>query len=475
MEMTIKSEGTYRSALFKGNPKTLINNKAEMPICFELININDIYFFARELVTRELFPIFSINKVQNEYHYNTYSYIYSGNYYVYAPIEGNNEVLKYTVMEDNAVKPFYEADTKEIEKYLHTYEDELGDRKITYLKKCAESNSYAYDYNKIKELVNSRVISTDKKKKKVKINLKDMLKYGYDLSTQSNLCDVIGRKEELKKIIKALCIKEKSVVLVGESGSGKTSLVEKLALDINNNEWLNNKIIFYLNTAQVISGTRFRGEFEENLNEIIDFCKNNKGRIILFIDEFHTLYGLGRANDSSIDAIQILKPYINSGDITIIGATTKEEYEKYITKDSAFCRRFDKIEVSIPDRELNHQIILAYIKILEKKYKIKLNTEDKNIDDIIDYILDITDVKCQKAIEDVKIQNPTLAKNVIEDAFVEAKYNHQKKVLIKDISMAIINCDRISSNNRKDIASMLKNELINNKKVVELRKIKELK
>lgn len=127
------------------------------------------------------------------------------------------------------------------------------------------------------------------------LNLRPISNMGFDLSTQQELCNLIGREEELKKIIKTVAIKGKSVILLGEPGAGKTSIIEKLALDIRNRKsrFLNGKVIFSLNTANVVAGTKYRGEFEERLRELIDFCKKNKGKIILFIDEIHTLYGLG--------------------------------------------------------------------------------------------------------------------------------------------------------------------------------------
>lgn len=296
-----------------------------------------------------------------------------------------------------------------------------------------------------------------------KIDLKKINKYGYDLSTQKELCNVINRETYLKKIIKTTCIKGKSILLVGQSGSGKTSIVETLALDIKlrKNPWLNDKTIFSVNSLALLAGAEYTGMFEQNLKELIDFCKENPSKIILFIDEIHTLYGLGRTKDSSKDAMNILKPHISNGDIIIIGATTHDEYSKYMTQDPAFLRRFEKIEITTPDRELTTQILKNYIEQLENQYKIKLNYTDQEKEYIINTIVEITDSKHQNIIGDIQIQNPTLAKNILEDAFVEAVYHEKEFVGIEEIYMSIIECDKIYPSKRKETAKKIKEHLLN--------------
>ena len=236
-------------------------------------------------------------------------------------------------------------------------------------------------YNKFPMIV-EELIAYDKNKKIVYIDefensyldTKEIDNLGYNLSKQDNLCNLIGREEETKKIIKTLCIRKNSVLLVGEAGCGKTSIVEKLALDIKtgDNKWLKGKTIFYVNTSALEAGTKYRGDFEEKILKLINFARENKEKLILFIDEVHSLYGLGRSDESSTDAMNILKPYISSGDIIIIGATTKEEYEKYMTTDHAFLRRFEKIDIELPSKEMMMDILLTYIDDLEEKYSIKL-------------------------------------------------------------------------------------------------------
>ena len=278
------------------------------------------------------------------------------------------------------------------------------------------------------------------------INLNPIAEMGFDLSTQKELCNLVGREEELKKIVKTVAIKGKSVILLGEPGAGKTSIVEKLALDIRNGKvkFLDGKVIFNLNTASIVAGSKYRGAFEEKMKELINFCQEHKGKIILFIDEIHTLCGLGAAEGGAIDAINILKPYISNGDLIIIGATTKQEYEKYLSKDSAFLRRFENIDVSLPDKQMTISILLNFIKELENKYKIKMPLYGEQRVKIVERIFEITDGKCSYIAGNVKIENPTLAKNILENAFAEVVYNGGKKVISSDIDLSISEHDKLS-------------------------------
>ena len=477
MALNIESKGTFKTVLMKVNNINYQTDSGNyMYVIAEIISVNNTYYFAKELATGEIFPVYNVSPTAKGKILKIYSFLKAGEYFIYTPIEEDENNFEYKFVQD---AEFQEVDLNEIEKYMHSFEQFKGNKKLATIRECSKCNIFSMDYSKIKNILKNATKSKNKDshfdKIIPKLNTVEISKYGYDLSKQNNLCDVVGREAEIKKVIKSACIKEKSVLLIGEPGSGKTSIIEKIAKDIDKIEWLNGKTIFYLNTSQIIAGTRYRGDFETELNKVLEFCKDNKGRIILFIDEIHTLYGLGKTAESAIDAMQILKPYISSGEIVIIGATTTEEYNKYLTEDPAFCRRFDKVDISVPDRNLNYQIILSYIKELEEKYSINLNIEEESINSIINSILDITDVKSQKVINDVKIQNPTLAKSVIEDAFVEAKYNHNEEVSTEDIVMAIIECDRILPARKKEIANDLKSYIQenNNDNIVTFTKIKK--
>lgn len=186
---------------------------------------------------------------------------------------------------------------------------------------------------------------------------------------------IYNREKELSKIIEVLARKNKNnPLLIGEAGVGKTAIVEELARNIvekNVPDFLIDKIIISLNISAVIAGTKYRGEFEDKLGKIIKELENSKN-YILFIDEMHTLIGAGGA-DGAIDASNILKPFLARNNIKIIGATTINEYKKYIEKDKAFDRRFQKILIEEPG--LNEVIdILSKIKIdYERFHKVKIS------------------------------------------------------------------------------------------------------
>lgn len=177
--------------------------------------------------------------------------------------------------------------------------------------------------------------------------------YGHDLtemSREGKLDPVIGRKEEVERLILILCRRRKNnPVLVGEAGVGKTAIVEGLAQAIVKGEVPDNlrkKRLISLDLALMIAGTKYRGQFEERIKAVMDEIKKN-GNVLLFIDELHTIVGAGAA-EGAIDASNILKPALSRGEIQCIGATTVDEYRKHIEKDAALERRFQKILVAPP-------------------------------------------------------------------------------------------------------------------------------
>ena len=168
---------------------------------------------------------------------------------------------------------------------------------------------------------------------------------------QGKIDPVIGREDEIRRIIKILSRKTKNnPVLIGEPGVGKTAIVEGLARRIVDKDvplGLQDKIIYELDLAALVAGAKFRGEFEERLKAVLNKIKESDGNIILFIDELHTIVGAGRA-DGAMDASNMLKPMLARGELHCVGATTLNEYRKYIEKDSALERRFQKILVEEP-------------------------------------------------------------------------------------------------------------------------------
>ena len=182
-------------------------------------------------------------------------------------------------------------------------------------------------------------------------------KYGRDIiedAKKGKIDPVIGRDEEIRSITRVLSRKTKNnPVLIGEPGVGKTAIVEGLALRILKGDVpssLKNKTIWELDMAALVAGAKYRGEFEERLKNVLNEIKKSEGDIILFIDEIHMIVGTGAA-EGTMDTSNILKPMLARGEIHVIGATTLNEYRKYIEKDGALERRFQKIKVSEPTVE----------------------------------------------------------------------------------------------------------------------------
>lgn len=182
-------------------------------------------------------------------------------------------------------------------------------------------------------------------------------KYGRDvveLARQGKIDPVIGRDDEIRRIIKILSRKTKNnPVLIGEPGVGKTAIIEGLARRIVSGDIpdsLKDKTIFELDMASLVAGAKYRGEFEERLKAVLKKIKESEGKIILFIDEIHLIVGAGKV-DGAMDASNILKPMLARGELHCIGATTLDEYHKYIEKDQALERRFQKVMVSEPTVE----------------------------------------------------------------------------------------------------------------------------
>lgn len=268
---------------------------------------------------------------------------------------------------------------------------------------------------------------------------------------QDNKIDsIIGRDEEIEKVINILSQRRKNnPILVGEPGVGKTAIAEGLAKRIVNNEVseeLKDILIYSLDMSSLIAGTKYRGDFEERLKEIIKEASENKN-IVLFIDEIHSLIGTG-SNTGSLDASNILKPALSSGEIKVIGATTYEEYRKYFEKEGALARRFQKVEVKEPTLEESYQILLGLKEQYEKFHNVKYTNE----------ALMLAVKQTDRYINDKQL--PDKAIDIIDMAGAQAKIKYKKNKKITEVEINNI-ISKVTNIPLKNILESEKNKLKN--------------
>ncbi|MCI5497661.1 MAG: ATP-dependent Clp protease ATP-binding subunit [Firmicutes bacterium] len=252
-------------------------------------------------------------------------------------------------------------------------------------------------------------------------DLPDFMKaMGRDLTAKARegkIDPIIGRHEEIDRVIEILCRKNKNnPVLIGEAGVGKSAVVDGLALAIANGnvpDLLKNKTIFSLELGGLMAGTKYRGELEERLKQVIDYITNNKD-IIVFIDEIHTLVQVG-GDKGEVNPADMLKPYLARGEFQTIGATTTEEYRKYIEKDKALERRFQPVIVNPPTVEQTIEILRGLKDSFEVFHKVKIS------DDAIVAAASLSD----RYIMDRSL--PDKAIDLIDEASSKVKVNGRKK------------------------------------------------
>ena len=198
-----------------------------------------------------------------------------------------------------------------------------------------------------------------------------------EMARKGEVDPVIGRESEIERVIQVLCRRTKNnPVLIGEAGVGKTAIVEGLAQEIANGnvpELLRDKKVITLDLALMVAGTKYRGQFEERIKAVMDEIRRTKN-VILFIDELHTIVGAGSA-EGAMDASNIIKPALSRGELQCVGATTLNEYRKYIEKDSALERRFQQVKVEAPNVEQTIQILKGLRGKYEAHHKARYTDE----------------------------------------------------------------------------------------------------
>ena len=260
--------------------------------------------------------------------------------------------------------------------------------------------------------------------KKNRISLLDT--YGDNFQEKDYITNpAIGRDEQIKQLILILLTPDKSAILTGKPGVGKTATVEGLAWRIQKKEVpekLQNFSVIKINTSALLGVDPVTGE----------------SKIQNLIDEIHTLMG---NKDESLDFANMFKPALDRGDIKVIGATTSEEYERFILRDKAFVRRFQKIEVAEPTRDENVQILLGTLPKIEKRTGAKLKYSSFIQRQIMEFLTDITSE--YKRIYEIGSRYPDVTLTLIQQAFSNALFDNRTEVNINDIRQAIVNSKNI--------------------------------
>ena len=269
-------------------------------------------------------------------------------------------------------------------------------------------------------------MKTKCKDKRISSKLLD--KYGVNLTEyalEGKIDPIIGRENEIQRIIQILSRRTKNnPVLIGDPGVGKTAIIENIALKIlseNTHESLKDKVIYTLDMGAILAGAKYRGEFEERIKNVVDEVIKNKD-VILFIDEIHTIVGAGSTGESTIDASNILKPALSRRELQVIGATTIDEYRKYIEKDSALERRFQPIMINEPNKDESIKILQGLrekyedyhkVKITDKAIKLAVDLSSRYITDryLPDKAIDLID----EASSRVKLKQAKLGFKNIDD------------------------------------------------------------
>ena len=260
-----------------------------------------------------------------------------------------------------------------------------------------------------------------------------------------NEAPILFRDATIHKILACMIGRFKpNALLKGAAGTGKTKIVEDIARRIANNDvlippQLKDYTIWELPLSNIVAGSSLVGDIERKIKSIIDFATDPDNKVILFIDEVHTL--IGGASDGPMDLANILKPALDRGDVKAIGATTTEEYETYVIRDRAFLRRFDRIDVLEPDHATTVKILVGTIPRIAAKTGAKFKYTDFVVEELMDAIVGATSE--YKRVYGLAAMYPDVALSVLSQAFSNALFENRREVNVLDVYNAIKNSKRI--------------------------------
>lgn len=340
----------------------LYKSENNVSFCSELLLIKILEENLREKVFEEIYKNFDSKSIIKD---------------LYDYIEKNKNLIK----EEDFLRLFYLAKSKADQKMSSKIN--IDDIIISMFE---FEDSYCFNVLNSNGINNNSFINHLEKYKDKKINevLKDNKEFIIDSSISKFLTNinetsknkffkVVGRDKEIKKAIQILNKKLKNnMVFTGDSGVGKTSILMGLAQKINEGDVPNNllnKTIYQVDITEIIAGTKYRGDFEERIKNIINFAEKNSD-VILFIDEIHTLVGSGSSSSTSMDAADLFKPALSNGKIKCIGVTTYQDYQKTIAKDPSLKRRFQEIKVKEPSEDESFKIIKGIISDFESHHNV---------------------------------------------------------------------------------------------------------
>ena len=348
--------------------------------------------------------------------------------------EENNEVAETTQeVSETETQETTPEENKEPEVETKTVEEKVEEKPVEEkVEETPSTDKHEPSMEEVKEMFENK----DESGKPVPDDL--LHKYGEDFTAKTYVCNpAIGRDEEIKQLILCLLTPEKSGILVGKPGIGKTAIVEGLTWHMQNGnipDALKPYRIFKLNTTALLGTMPDSNELK--IQALLQEIKDDD-KLILFLDEIHTLIGTSAGGSKSMDFAQVFKPGLDRGSIKIIGATTTDEYNQYILTDKAFVRRFQKINVEEPSREHTIKILLGSLPKLEHKTGAKLKYTDFVKEQIMAFIVDLTSE--YRRVYELASRYPDVALTLLQQAFSYAVFENHKEVTIHDVRTAIVN------------------------------------